>query len=318
MTVLLLTDPGMGEHAAPGGHPERPARLAAAAAGVQDAAARVGVQLDLRQPPRAADEDITRVHPPRHLARLVAAADGGGGWIDADTFVGSGSVDAARLAAGATLAAAEAVVGGQATVAFAVVRPPGHHASAARAAGFCIFNNIAIAAERLRATGRARRVAIVDWDVHHGDGTQEIYDADPDVFYASTHEWGIYPGTGDRTDAGVGAATGTKHNRPLEPGSGDDAFVRAWADELLPQLARFAPDAILVSAGYDAHAADPLARLEVTDDGYRRVAEALGAAARASGLRGVALTLEGGYDLHALRTSVAATVDGLVSGLEAG
>jgi acetoin utilization deacetylase AcuC-like enzyme len=222
-----------------------------------------------------------------------------------------------RAAAGATIQAARAVMGGAAPVAFAVVRPPGHHASGERAAGFCLVNNVALAVEALRADGIADRVAIVDWDVHHGDGTQAIFEADADVFYASTHQSPLYPGTGAPEESGSGEAVGTKRNVALPPGSGDDAFVAAWRELLLPELERFAPAAVLVSAGYDAHRDDPLAHLEVTDAGYGAVAREIGALATRLGLPGVALTLEGGYDLAALRASAAATVRGLLEGLTA-
>ena len=198
-------------------------------------------------------------------------------------------------------------------MAFAVVRPPGHHAAAERGSGFCLLNNIAIAVAALRAEGLARRVAIVDWDVHHGDGTQAIFDADPELCYASTHQSPLYPGSGARAERGVGTAVGTMHNVPLPPGSGDDAFIEAWSGELLPAIEAFRPQAILVSAGYDAHRDDPLANLQVTERGYRSVALALAGTARRLGLPGVALTLEGGYDLDALRASVAATVEGLLA-----
>ena len=209
--------------------------------------------------------------------------------------------------------AARAVMAGEAGVAFAAVRPPGHHASLARASGFCLLNSVAIAASALRTDGSARRIAIVDWDVHHGDGTQEIFDADPDLCYASTHQWPFYPGTGQIADRGVGDAVGTKLNRPLDPGSGDAAFVAAWVEELLPAIEAFRPEAILVSAGYDAHRSDPLAHLSVTEDGYAAVARELGALCRRLRLPGVALTLEGGNDLDALRKSVAATVFALAA-----
>ena len=177
---------------------------------------------------------------------------------------------------------------------------------------------MAVAVAGLRARGLAERIAIVDWDVHHGNGTQAIFDADPALCYTSTHESPHYPGTGDRGETGTGAAAGTKHNRPLPPGSGDEAFVAAWRDELLPAIEAFAPDAILVSAGYDAHADDPLASLEVTEAGFEAVAEMVGALSARLGLSGVALTLEGGYDLDALRASVAATVRGVLNGRAAG
>ena len=202
----------------------------------------------------------------------------------------------------------------EAEIAFAVVRPPGHHASAARASGFCLLNNVAVAVAALRADGAAKRVAIVDWDVHHGDGTQAIFDADPDLCYASTHQWPLFPGTGLVEQTGDGPAVGTKHNRPLPPGAGDEEFVRAWLDDLLPAIEAFEPQAILVSAGYDAHRSDPLANLAVTDAGFGTVARALGTVSRRLGLPGVSLTLEGGYDLDALRASAATTVRELLDG----
>jgi acetoin utilization deacetylase AcuC-like enzyme len=304
----------MGRHHPPG-HPERPERLDAVAAGVADGAASAGATLG-RAPVVAADRAVlTRLHPAAYLDLLDDAARQGGGWIDADTHLGPDSMLAARLAAGATIEAALAVARGEVAVAFAVVRPPGHHARAERPAGFCLLNNVALATMALRAAGLAHRIAIVDWDVHHGDGTQAIFDADPDLCYASTHQMPLYPGSGDAADRGRGAAIGTKHNVPLAPGSGDGDFVAAWTERLLPAIAAFAPEAILLSAGYDAHRHDPLAELEVTAEGYRRVAHELGSVARSAGLRGIAVTLEGGYDLDALRESAAATVDGLLAGL---
>jgi acetoin utilization deacetylase AcuC-like enzyme len=200
-------------------------------------------------------------------------------------------------------------------VAFAVVRPPGHHARSERPSGFCLLNNVAIAVERLRAGGLASRVAILDWDVHHGDGTQAIYDEDSELWYGSTHQWPLYPGSGRREERGRGAATGTKHNVPLAPGSGDDELAAAWLDELLPAAEAFAPQALLLSAGYDAHRDDPLANLEVTAAGFRDVAVAIGAMAGRLGISGVTAVLEGGYDLDALRAGAAATVSGLLEGL---
>ena len=309
MNVWLLTDAGMDAHASPG-HPERPERRAAVADGVRDAAGGA-----LAEPPvqSAGRETLTATHPAPYLAALEEAEAAGGGWLDPDTYLVRGSLRAARLAAGATVQAALAVHATEAEVAFAVVRPPGHHARATRGSGFCLLNNVAVAVAALRAEGVAR-IGIVDWDVHHGDGTQAIFDADPDLCYASTHQSPLYPGTGDPSERGVGLAEGTKHNRPLTPGDGDDALVAAWRDELLPALEAFAPEALLVSAGYDAHASDPLASLMVTSDGFGTVAELVGALSTRLGLGGVALTLEGGYDLDALRTSAAATVRGILSG----
>lgn len=312
--VVLLTDPAMANHGAPG-HPERSERLEAAAAGVADGAAVAGAAVDrpLVEPAEAAA--LERVHSAGYLGLLDDAARLGGGWIDADTYLGPDSMAAARLAAGATIQAAVAATGGGAALAFAVVRPPGHHARSQHAAGFCLLNNVAVAAMALRAAGLAQRIAIVDWDVHHGDGTQAIFDADPDLCYASTHQSPFYPGSGDANERGVGPGLGTMHNVPLAAGSGDDPFVAGWTIDLLPAIEAFAPEAILVSAGYDAHRDDPLAELEVTEVGYRLVAEELGRLARRLGLQGVGLTLEGGYDLAALRAGTAASVQGILTGL---
>lgn len=308
--VLLVTDARSDLHAT-AGHPERPERREAVAAGVREAA---GDRLDERDAPAADDTTLERVHDPGYLAGIAAVERGGGGWLDPDTYIVAGSVEAARLAVGATVLAADAVAGGSAEVAFAVMRPPGHHAARRRGTGFCLLNGVAAAAAALRATGNARRVAIVDWDVHHGNGTQSIFDADADLCYASTHQVPLYPGTGGPWESGSGPAAGTKHNRPLSPGSGDDLFVTAWGEELLPVIEAFRPEAILVSAGYDAHVADPLAHLAVTEAGFEAVARLVGALSARLGLPGVALTLEGGYDLPALRASAAASVRGLLTG----
>jgi len=308
VSVWLLTDAAMDAHQAPD-HPERPERRGAAATGVRAAA---GDRLVEPACEVATDDQITAVHGDEYLATLVDADDRGGGWLDPDTYLVAGSLRAARLAAGATLQAARAVSAGDAEVAFAVVRPPGHHASRAGGSGFCLLNNVAIAVAGLRASGAAQRVAIVDWDVHHGDGSQAIFWADPDVCYTSTHQFPFYPGTGARAERGVGST----HNRPLAAGNGDEEFVEAWLSELLPAIEAFDPAAILVSAGYDAHRADPLAQLDVTEVGYATVARELGALSRRLGLAGVALTLEGGYDLEALQASTGATVSGILAGRE--
>ncbi|HEX6473926.1 MAG TPA: histone deacetylase [Candidatus Limnocylindria bacterium] len=315
-TVVLLTDELMGSdaHAAPG-HPESPERLQPVIEGVIAAANDAGFSLERPAVVPATEEEIERIHPRWFLNALDTAAARGGGWIDGDTWLSPGSMRVARLAAGASLSAARAAVRGEADVAFAVGRPPGHHAFEEATHGFCLLNNVAIAVAGLRAEGLAQRIAIVDWDVHHGDGTQAIFDADADLCYASTHQSPYFPGTGDVAERGSGAAIGTKHNVPLPAGSGDDAFTQAWTVQLLPAIEAFAPEAILVSAGYDAHQRDPLASLRVSDAGYEAVAAALGALATRLGHRGVGLTLEGGYDPEGLRGGAAATVRGLLNGL---
>ncbi len=312
--VDLLTDARMATHRAPG-HPERPERLEAAATGVAQGTLQAGAALRRSIVEPIDPAILSAIHPAWFSTALDEVARRGGGWIDQDTYLGPDSTEAARVAAGASVQGALAVAAGRAAVAFAVVRPPGHHASAERAAGFCLFNNVALAAVSLRLAGLAQRIAILDWDVHHGDGTQAIFDADPDLCYASTHQSPLYPGTGDAAERGRGAATGTKHNRPLRPGSGDVAFIGAWNEQLLPAVEAFGPEAVLISAGYDAHRADPLGELELTESGYGAVARAIGEMVARLRLPGVALTLEGGYDLDALRDSIAATVVGVLGGL---
>jgi acetoin utilization deacetylase AcuC-like enzyme len=312
-SIWLLTDAAMDRHAMPG-HPERPARREAAAAGVRDAAA--GDLLVEAAFHAATDEELLAVHEADYLEMLSSADAAGGGWLDTDTYLVPGSYEIARLAAGAAVRGARAVAGGEATVAFAAVRPPGHHAAARRGSGFCLLNNVAVAAASLRADGSATRIAIVDWDVHHGDGTQDLFAGDPDVVYASTHQAPFYPGTGWAGEHGHGPAAGTMLNRPLLGGDGDEPFVATWTDELLPAVEAFRPQAIIASAGYDAHRDDPLAGMAVTEAGFGAVARALGGVAGRLGLPGVTLVLEGGYDLDALRASVAATVRGVIAGLE--
>ena len=311
--VWLLTDAAMDAHHAPG-HPERPERRLAVAAGVRDAAGGALVEPACRE---VTDDELARVHDTRYLELLDALDRQGTAWLDPDTYLVPGSMLAARLAAGATIQAAVAVAAGEAGVAVAAVRPPGHHAASGRGAGFCLFNNVALAVAALRADGMAQRIAIVDWDVHHGDGTQAIFDADPDLCYTSTHQSPFYPGTGDASERGQGHAAGTKHNIPLRPGDGDERFVEAWTETLLPAMETFGPEAILLSAGFDAHRSDPLAHLEVSEAGYGQVARGIGQLASRLGLPGVALTLEGGYDLPALRASVAETVRELIAGMDA-
>jgi acetoin utilization deacetylase AcuC-like enzyme len=312
LPTAFVTDPGSVEHASPG-HPERPARLTAIVAHLERTGVR-GRMLDLA-PRDATDDEILAVHR-RDLLVEEAEAARTGSWIDADTYVRPASPAIARRAGGGALTALEAVLDGRARNAFVAVRPPGHHATADRAMGFCLLNNIAIAAQAALGRG-VERVAILDWDVHHGNGTQAIFDDEPRVFYASTHAYPFYPGTGHPSESGTGAARGTKVNVPLPAGAGDRAITSAYREVILPALERFRPDLVLVSSGWDAHARDPLAMLEVSTAGYTEVARmTLEAAEALCGGRLIAL-LEGGYDEHALAWCAGALCELMLGGTPA-
>jgi len=256
-----------------------------------------------RVAPLAAVDDLYGVHDPAYVAAIREFCAAGGGALDPDTSAVSASWNAALRAAGAGLAALDAIDGGETEVAFLAVRPPGHHALTARAMGFCLFNNVAVAADRLRSRGD--RVAIVDWDVHHGNGTQDTFYGDADVLYVSVHEFPFYPGTGWLDEIGAGLARGTTVNVPLPAGTAGDAHRDAFTRVILPILSEFAPSRILVSAGYDAHRDDPLAGLELEAADYGWMASSLAGLAVP-----VVYFLEGGYDLAAIEASVAATLAG--------
>jgi len=252
------------------------------------------------------------VHTPKHIERIHRLDESGGRSIDPDTAVVPGSYAAATHAAGAILAAVDEVLAGDADAAYCLVRPPGHHATRDRAMGFCLFNNIAIAAAYARERHGLERVAIVDFDVHHGNGTQEIFWGDPDVLYLSVHQFPFYPGTGDWRETGGEDAGGATVNVPLPAGSGDAEYLQTFDTLFLPLLDRFQPELLLVSAGYDAHRQDPLANMALSTEAYAAIMTRLRAAAdRHSGGRIVA-ALEGGYDLEALSASVWASVEGLI------
>ena len=261
----------------------------------------------------ADDALLALVHDPEHVRRVVDACTAGRRVIDSmDTAIGPTSADVARLAAGSLTALCRAVARGELAAGFAAVRPPGHHAERDLAMGFCLFNNVAVAAQALRSQAGIGRVLVIDWDVHHGNGTQHIFEADPDVFYFSLHQWPLYPGTGAREETGRGRGRGATLNCPLPPGAGDEAFLGALREELLPAARRFRPDFVLISAGFDAHRADPLAELQVSTEAYatatRLIAEL--AAERAGGR--LVSVLEGGYDLDALAACVVTHVRALL------
>ncbi len=260
------------------------------------------------EPRRATDEELTRVHPRRYLDALRAFCLSGGGDLDPDTTVVPGSWDTALLAAGAVLAAVDALGAGSGEAAFVAARPPGHHALADRAMGFCLLNNVAVAAASL--VGRGERVLVVDWDVHHGNGTQDIFWNEPAVLYVSTHQWPLYPGTGRMEETGGPKAPGTTLNVPLPPGATGDVLLAAFDEVVAPVVERFSPTWVLVSAGFDAHRADPQAGLELTSGDFAALTERVRHYAPAPGR--VVAVLEGGYDLDALRLSVSATVSALL------
>ena len=300
--ITLLANPAQIGHRAEG-HPERPERVAA----IIEAIAKSDVGLVPEPAPDAPEALVHRVHDPSYVAMLDRAAASGGGYLDPDTYITPLSMVAARTAAGAVVEGVQRVLDGKVKHALAVVRPPGHHAEHAKAMGFCLLNNIAIGLVAARERG-IRRIAVIDFDVHHGNGTQHSFENDAEVFYASTHQYPFYPGTGG---AGEHGAHGNVINVPLAAGTGDRAFLGAWEKKIGPLLDAFKPELLLVSAGFDAHEDDPLAGLEVTTDGYRELAQMIkGWAAAHSGGRSV-WALEGGYNLQALGDSVVACLEAL-------
>jgi acetoin utilization deacetylase AcuC-like enzyme len=307
MTTLLYTHEACLHHDPGSDHPESPARLRAVLAGL----AQPGfADLERREAPRATLDEVARCHPrPFIEAVLAAVPQRGHVALDPDTVLSPGSGDAALRAVGAVCAAVDAVIAGEADNAFCAVRPPGHHAEADRAMGFCLFNSVAIGAQRARQKHGLERAAIIDFDVHHGNGTQAIFENNPHVFYASTHQSHFYPGTGARSETGVGNIV----NVPLRQMSGSAEFRRAYDDFILPALEDFRPDIILISAGFDAHRADPLAQLMLVEDDYTWITERLMAAAARHCEDRIVSSLEGGYDLDALAASAAAHVRTLMS-----
>ncbi|HXC26753.1 MAG TPA: histone deacetylase family protein [Stellaceae bacterium] len=308
MTTLLYTHPSCLQHDPGQYHPEAPARLQF----VLDAlAAPDFAALERREAPQATIGDLTRVHPPRFVERLLAAVPSAGHVaIDADTVMSPQSGEAALRAAGAVAAAVDAVIAGEADNAFCAVRPPGHHACPSRAMGFCLFNNVAVGALRARQVHGLARVAVVDFDVHHGNGTQDCFWDDGSLFYGSTHQSPFYPGTGA---AGETGAAGNIVNVPLPAMSGSQAFRLGMTRVLLPALDAFAPELLMISAGFDAHRSDPLAQLLLDVADYAWITEQLLEIARRHAGGRVVSTLEGGYDLQALGASAAAHVRVLLS-----
>ena len=300
--LILAAWPELDRHDTGSWHPERPARVPAALSGIVDAGlADAVVPLEARP---ASRDELTLVHPDAYLQHLQQLCEGGGSVDDADTEVSVGSWETAVLAVGGVLTCVQALQQGHGDAAFAALRPPGHHATATEAMGFCLLNSIAVAAAKLAADGE--RVLVLDWDVHHGNGTQSIFWNDPRVLYVSTHQSPLYPGTGAVTDTGGPDAPGTTVNLPLPPGATGDVVRRALDEVAAPVVERFDPTWVLVSAGYDGHRRDPLSHFALTAGDFADLGRT--AAGFAPGPGRTLLVLEGGYDLQALRMSVGASL----------
>jgi len=309
MTTLLYTHPACLDHDTGPGHPECSDRLRAVIGALE---AEEFALLERRLAPRATLDQIAAVHDRRYVEAVLEAIPADGYvLLDGDTTASPGSGEAALRAAGALVAAVDAVIGGEADNAFCAVRPPGHHAESSQAMGFCLFNNVAIGAEHARRAHGLERVAVIDFDVHHGNGTQHMFERDAGLFYASTHQWPLYPGTGAPEERGLGNIV----NAPLPPGAGSAEFREAMTETVLPALDRFGPELVLVSAGFDAHAADPLAMLELVETDYAWVTRALAELARTHCGGRLVSALEGGYDLAALALSAAAHVRSLMDAI---
>ena len=307
MTTLLLTHEACLGHDPGSRHPESPARLKAV---LEALSAPAFANLARSEAPRASLEQIALAHPGDFAQRMLALVPKQGyASIDADTVISPGSGEAALRAAGACIAAVDAVMKGEAKNAFCAIRPPGHHAEPDHAMGFCLFNNVAIAALHARQTHGIERVAVIDFDVHHGNGTQAAFERDSTLLYASTHQMPLYPGTGAVSERGVGNIV----NAPLRPMSGSDEFRKAFSTIILPALDAFRPEFVIISAGFDAHRDDPLAQLMLVEADYAWSTERLAAIAKKHAQGRIVSSLEGGYNLRALAESAAAHVAALIA-----
>jgi acetoin utilization deacetylase AcuC-like enzyme len=308
MTTALITHPACILHEPPQGHPERPARLRQVLKALDREEFRA---LKRETAPEATRDALARVHEPDFVDTVLEALkEPGYVRFDSDTIASPGTREAVLRAAGAAVRAVDMVVGGEVKNAFCAVRPPGHHATPNRAMGFCFFNNVAVGAQHARDAHGLKRIAVVDFDVHHGNGTQDMFTPDANLFYGSTHQFPLYPGSGREEETGVAHNI---VNAPLSPGAGGVEFRRAFETVILPALRRFEPELVLISAGFDAHRDDPLAQLRLVESDYAWATGQLCAVAQSACRGRVVSTLEGGYDLEATANSAAAHVGALMA-----
>jgi acetoin utilization deacetylase AcuC-like enzyme len=305
--IQIVSDTRFLGHRGPDGHPERPERLVAVG-GIIDA---FRDRIELATPRFAEADEILRVHDRRLFDMLRTTSGRGLDQFDPDTYVSSLSYDVARLAAGSCIDLCTKVLCGDLNGGLAAVRPPGHHAEADRSMGFCLLNNVAIAVRALQAAEDAPRILIFDWDVHHGNGTQHIFEDDRDVLYISTHQFPFYPGTGDFTEAGLAAGFGTTINIPMPAGCGDEEFIGVLQRIVVPAALDFEPDLILISCGFDAHREDPLASMELSQQGYRAMSELMTSLAGSLCGGRIVFVLEGGYSLDGVREGTEAVLESL-------
>ena len=309
--IWIVADPRYQDHRGPDGHPERPERLLA----VEAALAEFEDAIERRVPRAAEAHEIQRVHHPEHWSRLEQSAAHPQVRLDPDTYTCRQSFEVARLAAGGTVDLARRIATGEASCGIAAVRPPGHHAEADRAMGFCLFNNVAVAARALQADCGIEKLLILDWDVHHGNGTQHSFEDDPSVLYVSTHQFPYYPGTGDFGEAGTGRGLGTTVNIPMPAGCGDVEYIGAMTRLLVPIARQYQPQMILVSCGFDAHREDPLASMQVSGAGYAAMTEIVRSLADELCEGRLLFVLEGGYSASSLMDGTRAVLE-VVTGNE--
>jgi len=307
----LIYHPAYLEHDMGAGHPESPHRLRAIMQQLERSG--TAARLVKIEPRKAEDEWITQIHSGTYVAALKQQAPASGRIsLDPDTSMSPGSLNAAYLAAGGALTGVDAIMNKQVEHVFCAVRPPGHHAEAGRAMGFCLFNNVAIAARYIQKKYGLKKVLIVDWDVHHGNGTQHSFEDDPSILFFSTHQYPHYPGTGRATERGQGAGEGFTINVPMESGQGDDEYRAIFQKVLVPAADQFKPDFVIISAGFDAHRDDPLAGMGLTEAGYADLTDIVAGIARRHANGRILSALEGGYSLTALAVSVDSHLRGLL------